>query len=140
MRLTLEQDYSIRIVYELFRNGGLMDVGQVSEKTGVTKLFTQKILRKLCKAEITESKKGAYGGFIIKENLTPEDVSLYDVLLATEEDGLFINACLGGEYTCTRPEVIENGGECYIRKAMNLLNESIKDSLTKVTFDKILKS
>jgi len=139
MRLTLEQDYSIRIIYELCRNDGKrLDVGDLSELTGVTPLFTQKIMRKLTAAELVESKKGIGGGYTLAEGRTPENTSLYDVFRATESE-LFINACLGGEYQCTRPEVIENG-ECCIKKSIRLLNENLVKSLEAVTFDKILNN
>jgi DNA-binding IscR family transcriptional regulator len=58
MRLTLEQDYAIRIVYELCRAKKRLDVNELSTLTGVTPLFTQKIMRKLNKNSLVESKKG----------------------------------------------------------------------------------
>ena len=138
MRLTLEQDYAVRILYELCRNTEkYLDVGDLADLTGVTPLFTQKIMRKLCKTGLIESKKGVYGGYRLYEGKTPADVSLYDVFVATEDE-LFINDCLSGKYTCTRPEVVENNGECYIQKSLKLLNENFASALKSTTFDKIL--
>ena len=74
MKLTKEQDYAIRIVYELFKTNSKMTVAEVSEKTGVTPLFTQKIMRKLSSAGLVSSVKGNQGGYVV--TLPSSDVSI----------------------------------------------------------------
>ena len=139
MRFTLEQDYSIRIIYELCRNGDKrLDVGELSLLTGVTPLFTQKIMRKLTAAGLVESKKGVRGGYTLATGRDPKNISLCDVFTATTGE-MCINACLGNSYECTRPEVV-NEGSCCIQKAIKLLNEDLIDALSSVTFEKILNN
>lgn len=140
MRFTLEQDYSIRIIYELCRNTDRrLDVGELSALTGVTPLFTQKIMRKLAASGLVESKKGVRGGYMLANGREPKNISLCDVFTATNGE-ICINACLGNSYECTRPEVLENGGECCIQKTMHLLNKNLKDAFSSVTFDKIINN
>ncbi len=140
MRFTLEQDYSVRIIYELCRNENKrLDVGELSELTGVTPLFIQKIMRKLTAAGLVESKKGVRGGYTLAENRNMSNISLADVFSAIEGD-ICINSCLGDSYTCTRPEVIENGGECCIKKAIRMLNDNLTEALRSVSFEKIINN
>lgn len=140
MRFTLEQDYSIRIIYELCRNEDrLLDVGELSSLTGVTPLFTQKIMRKLLASGLVESKKGVRGGYTLAEGRNSGNISLEDVFSAITGD-ICINACLGGSYECTRPEVIENRGECCIQRSIRMLNEDLTKALRSLTFERILNN
>lgn len=136
MRLTLEQDYAIRIVYELCRAKKRLDVNELSTLTGVTPLFTQKIMRKLNKNSLVESKKGVQGGYIISR--PPENISLYDVFSAIDGD-ICINACLSDKYTCNRPEVLKNS-VCYIQNIFKIINDDFINSLKKETFDKLINN
>ena len=77
MRLTLEQDYAIRIVYTLCSADDILSVSELSQKTGVTPLFTQKIMRKLSQSNIVKSTKGIQGGYELQKQ--PEEISLYDI-------------------------------------------------------------
>ena len=135
MRLTLEQDYAIRIVYTLCSADDILSVSELSQKTGVTPLFTQKIMRKLSQSNIVKSTKGIQGGYELQKQ--PEEISLYDIFESINGE-LNINMCLTSKYECTRPEVIQNGGECVIKKAISMLNNDIKESLKQITFKKLL--
>ncbi len=138
LQLTREQDYAIRIINELcLTEAERLDVGTLSELTGVTPLFTQKIMRKLSAAGIVSSKKGANGGYALAEGRTPANTSLYDVFKAMNGDELFINACLSGSYECNRPDVVRRHGSCYIKRAMAILNEDIVGLLKDFTFEKL---
>lgn len=137
MKLTKEQDYAIRIVYELFKTNSKMTVAEVSEKTGVTPLFTQKIMRKLSSAGLVTSVKGNQGGYIV--TLPSSDVSIYDVFKAINGD-LYINACLDPESgCCSRPGIEGAKGGCVIRRAIGILNKDLISSLKKITFESLLE-
>ena len=43
MHLTLEQDYSIRVSYELCKAQDFMDVGQIADRTGISRAYAQKL-------------------------------------------------------------------------------------------------
>ena len=139
MRLTLEQDYAIRIVFELCNAKKRLDVKELSCLTGVTPLFTQKIMRKLNQKSLVESKKGVQGGYVIA--LPPEKISLYDVFSAIDGD-ICINACLSDNYTytCTRPEVMNNSGNCYIQKIIKVINDNFINALKSESFDKLMNN
>ena len=124
MKLTKEQDYAIRIVYELFKTNSKMTVAEVSEKTGVTPLFTQKIMRKLSSAGLVSSVKGNQGGYIV----------------TLPSCDLYINACLDPESgCCSRPGIEGAKGGCVIRRAIGILNKDLISSLKKITFESLLE-
>ncbi len=138
MKLTKEQDYAIRIVYELFRTNTKMTVAEVSEKTGVTPLFTQKIMRKLNSAKLVSSVKGNQGGYTVSK--PKEEVSLYDVFKAINGE-LYINSCLDPESgCCSRPGIEGEKNCCVIRRAIGILNKDLIVSLKKITFDSLLRN
>ena len=137
MKLTKEQDYAIRIVYELLKTNTKMTVAEVSERTGVTPLFTQKIMRKLSSAGLVPSVKGNQGGYIM--TIPSSDASIYDVFKAINGD-LYINSCLDPESgCCSRPGVEEGKGGCVIRKAIAILNRDLIRSLKNITFKSLLE-
>ena len=138
MHLTLEQDYSIRVSYELCKAQDYMDVGELADKTGISRAYAQKIMFKLSKSPLFVSKKGVDGGYKLAEGVTPADISFYDVLTAMGEE-VYVNSCLTGKYKCTRPEVVENAGKCEIQKLMRFLNNEWVAHLKSMTFDMVIK-
>ena len=139
MHLTLEQDYSIRVVYELCKAEYFMDVGDLADRTGISRAYAQKIMFKLSKSPFFISKKGVDGGYMLAEGITPADISFYDILVAMGED-LYVNSCLAGKYKCTRPEVVKNNGQCEIQKLMQFLNNEWVAHLKSLTFDMVIKT
>lgn len=99
MRITLEADYAVRIVYSLMNHGGTLSARKLSEEAGVTLRFTLKILRKLSQGGIVASTKGAAGGYrlIIK----PDELPLGRIIECI--DGPFgIAHCMDDEFECAR--------------------------------------
>lgn len=137
MHLTLEQDYAIRVAYELCKASKFIDVGDLAAKTGISRAYAQKIMFKLSKSPLFISKKGVDGGYMLAEGISPSDISFYDILKAMGEE-LYVNSCLSGKYTCTRPEVVEHSGECEIRKLMQFLNTEWITHLKSLTFDMVI--
>lgn len=139
MHLTLEQDYSIRVSYELCKARDYMDVGEIADKTGISRAYAQKIMFKLSKSPFFVSKKGVDGGYRLAKGVTPSDISFYDILTSMGED-LCVNSCLSGKYKCTRPEVVDNNGQCEIQKLMKFLNNEWVEHLKSLTFDMVIKT
>jgi len=135
MYLTMEQDYAIRIVYQLYKSNEKVDVKKLSEKTGVTPSFTQKIMRKLNIAGLVTSTKGIYGGYTVSKSA--ENISIFDVIIAIENNTA-INSCLNGKYVCNNPNTIDNNGVCCIQCEIEKINKQVDDSLKALTYDKIL--
>ena len=103
MRLTQEIDYAFRIVAYLAKNEEkVAGAPLIAAELKVPERFTLRILRKLNLAGITQAKRGAHGGYLLKKD--KEDISLYDIILAIDGP-IIINRCLHVEEPfCSREE------------------------------------
>lgn len=131
MRITLEADYAVRIIYVLAESDKKISSSEISELTGVTLRFSLKILRKLANAGLIKSFKGASGGYILLKKAG--DITLFDVISAIDGD-ININHCLGGEFVCTKPR--EHG--CNFKPVFLKINDILKNELKTVNFEQLL--
>ncbi len=131
MYLTLETDYAVRIMENLFLSQTRVDAKKIAEETRVTLRFALKILRKLVAAKVVKSYKGVKGGYEVC--VKPNEVSLYDILYIIEGEYVFSrcllekNECAGGR-----------GKHCKVRNIYNKLTLAVRDELKTATFDKIM--
>lgn len=111
MRITREVDYAFRIAGNLARTEeDVVPASQISEEEEIPLRFTLRILRKLNLADITEAKRGATGGYRLCKD--PQDISLYDIVIAVDGP-VVINRCLDGdEPYCTKNENVDAMGHC----------------------------
>lgn len=134
MKITRESDYAIRIILMLssLKDGELAGAAKISETQCIPKQFTLKILRELVGAGYVKSFKGVCGGYAM--NVLPKDVSLKDVITAIEGD-IAINDCLDCQKECNR---VKNVSYCPVHNKLVGLNNTIKDELSKITFQSLL--
>lgn len=132
MRITLEADYALRIIYDLAKVKSKRDAKAISEDIGVTLRFTLKILRKLMLAGLIKSYKGTSGGYEIVKSLA--DISMLDVITAIDGP-VELNRCLSDNYSCARPN-LDSNEHCQIHKVFEDINNIIKKKLSDITFDK----
>lgn len=131
MYITLETDYSIRIVLYLIQAGIRVDARNISEQTNVTLRFALKILRKLVGEGIAKSYKGIKGGYELAKR--PEDISLYEIIHLIEGN-CFLNRCLDENIGCNR-HATKN---CKVRKAFGRVSEIVKDEFSSITMDQLI--
>lgn len=131
MRITLEADYAVRIIYVLAESNKKISSSEISELTGVTLRFSLKILRKLANAGLIKSFKGAAGGYILFKD--PKEITLFDVICAIDGD-ISINHCLSGEFICSKPT--EQG--CNFKPVFFKINNILKNELMTVNFEQLL--
>jgi len=127
MKITMEADYAIRIVYCISRSGSRMDARSVSEEVNVTLRFALKILRKLVMSGAIVSYKGVGGGYALAK--APGDISLKDVIEAVDGP-ILINRCLG-RGDCSR---VSDKSRCPFHVQFARINEMLADELAKVNF------
>lgn len=90
-------EYGIRASIYIAKHSILnekVSLKEVAKHTDTPPAFIGKILQKLTRTEVLSSVKGPNGGFFVpKEKI--DEVSLYDIVLAIDGDGIFENCSLG---------------------------------------------
>ena len=97
MLFTKECDYAIRIMRAL-SSGEFINVSTICTMENLSSAMTYKITRKLEKAGLLKSLRGANGGYALNQSL--KDISLYDVCSSIEPDILLLE-CMKKDYQCS---------------------------------------
>ena len=96
MLFTKECDYAIRIMRAV-SSGDFVNVSTICTMENLSSAMTYKITRKLEKAGLLKSLRGANGGYALNQSL--EDISLYDVCSSIDPDILLLE-CMKKDYHC----------------------------------------
>ena len=94
--LTKECDYAIRIIRAL-ADMELKPGDMICAREHIPRSFTYKILKKLERAGIVGSRRGAAGGYILLKS--PDALTLLDIASAVD-DNLYVNACMQPGFVC----------------------------------------
>jgi Rrf2 family transcriptional regulator, cysteine metabolism repressor len=97
MRISVKVDYACRVMAELARlhgTGELAQIEQLSRAEAVPANFLAQILIKLRDHGLITSRRGNHGGYILARS--PEDISLYDILMAVEGRCLHLSGNFDG--------------------------------------------
>ncbi len=125
MLITRETDYAIRTVRAL-SCGEKLTVKQICSQEHIPVQFAYKILKKLGKKQIIEILRGPSGGYFLTADI--QKLTLFDILLAIEED-FFLNNCLRGkENDC---EKHSNSTPCYIHKEFYRIQQVLIDEFKR---------
>lgn len=133
MKMNLECDYAIRIVYVLANSKFRVDAKTISEKSCVTLRFSLKILRKLVIKGIVISFMGVNGGYELARN--PSEITLYDVITAIDGEYYF-NRCVNDEYVCSRTGLDK---DCCFHKIFCAITNDVAKVLQSHTFDEFIE-
>ena len=129
MQFTQETDYAFRIVsvFTSSENDSRLTAGELSASEHIPYRFLLRVLGKLKKAGIVESRQGIDGGYRLARS--PEKITLLDVVLAVEGE-IRINRCLKDVAHC-------NAGRapnCRVHQALGAAQERFLDDLNSYTF------
>lgn len=133
MLLTRESDYAIRVVRAL-KSGDKMAVKDVCIEEEIPEPFTYKILKKLEKAGIVKSIRGAQGGYYLVKK--PEDLRLFDVVIAIDPE-FAITQCTVENCSCSRHEKL---APCTVHQELNRIQDVLIKELKSKTLEQILNS
>lgn len=97
MLFTKECDYAIRIMRAL-SSGDFVNVSTICTAENISSAMAYKITRKLEKAKLIKSLRGANGGYALNQPL--QNISLYDVCSVIEPDILLVE-CMKKDYHCS---------------------------------------
>ena len=133
MFLTKECDYGIRIIRAL-ADGEKRTVQSICETEYIPQQYAYKILKKLERGGLVQSRRGPDGGYQLTKS--PGNFSIYDVITAVEEK-LFISECLMGEQVCTRNTHEE---PCAVHRELIRIQDVMVAEMKRKSMEEVLGS
>ena len=97
MKISVKVDYACRVMAELARlhgSGELAQIDHLAKTESVPANFLAQILGKLRAGGLITSRRGNLGGYMLAR--PPEDITLYDIMLATEGECLGLSGNFAG--------------------------------------------
>ena len=131
MLITRETDYAIRVVRALHR-GGQLSAREIAERENMQQAITYKMLRKLSKAGVVESRRGVEGGYILTRPV--DELYLYDLFDALDEE-MLLTECLEPGYDCTN----NRDGTCAVHKELSRIQKVIEEEMKRKPLSELLK-
>ena len=98
MKISVKVDYACRVMAELARldgSGTLAQIEQLAKAEAVPANFLAQILGKLRTHGLIDSRRGNLGGY--KLSRPPAEISLYDIMMATEGECLGLSGNFQGQ-------------------------------------------
>jgi Rrf2 family protein len=130
--ITRESDYAIRILSCMaWHHDRFLSSTELAERTGVPYRFLRKIARRLLVAKLLVSVRGRKGGMRLAR--PPAQISLLDVIDATDPRGAVLNACVGGR-------VCDGHARCKTQGVLMRLQKRLRGGLQSVRFDRLADS
>ena len=129
MLMTREMDYALRILRALYREQQ-MSAAAIAQRENMPKAITLKVLKELHAAGLVSSRRGASGGYVLKE--TCEELYLWDLFQALGEP-VYVNRCQRPGYRCeNRPE-----GDCGMCRELSRIQSALDRELHKTPLSAI---
>lgn len=125
MKMSSKARYGLYIAVELakqYNGSDVVNVTALSQTTGVTEKYLEKIVALMKRARIVVASRGVNGGYKLADS--PDNISVGQVLRAVE-DNLEIVDCLHGE--CA------NRRECVARNLWSKLYDNINGYLDTIS-------
>ncbi len=133
MKFQRETDYALRCVLCLAgKSPENVCSEELVEAIAAPRAYVKKIVTKLRRAGIVETRPGPGGGIRLAK--PPSAVSVYDVVCCVEGE-LCINGCLGPDGACSRGGIPTCGVHQYLQALQSEMIRSMKD----MTFDRLLR-
>ncbi len=127
-------DYGVRMMVNLakhFNNGKLISARKLSQEGHFSYQLGCKVLQKLHKAGLVNSRMGPEGGFTLHKK--PSEISLVEIITVLQ-GGIRLNRCLPGGEGC------EFQGDCEVRTKLACLQLYIEGYLGGITLEEMVRS
>ena len=122
-------EYAFMVIMALKKSSSPASADFLASVTGLETPTVSKILKKLKKAGLLDSKRGAAGGYFLVRS--QQDISLNDVIVAME-GGMSLTECADDDQACHLTQ------SCYMSAGMKRVNQVILEALQSVTVSDIL--
>ncbi|WP_114313702.1 RrF2 family transcriptional regulator [Thermus caldifontis] len=128
--LKREESYAIHALLLLVEEPGL-PAQEIAQKLKIPPAFLAKVLSKLAKASLVESRMGRGGGVWLKE--PPEGITLLKVIESLSGP-VALDLCA----TLKRCPTEERRGFCYLKPSLVRMNQEIRKTLAGLTLKDLL--
>ena len=130
MLITREMDYGLRIVRAL-HGAQQRSAVEIAQAEKMPSAITYKMLKRLTKAGILESRRGVSGGYMLRRPV--DELTLYDVFCAMETTPQ-LTECLAPGYRCEN----NSDGSCCVHREFCRIQRSLETELKRYTLAEIL--
>lgn len=136
MRLSARSRYAVRILLELAQCDPHIPTPAptLAERTGITPLFVEQLLKPLRKKGITKSKRGAADGHSLAK--TPEDITLFEIVDLMEGGVAILDCCGDDSDACSDCPRIQN---CIVRSTWQQVIGVLAAELKSISLADILQ-
>jgi len=126
--------YALRSALFLARKHGSrpVSVDEIAAAEGISRKFLETIMQELKKAGILRSQRGKHGGYTLA--VSPKELTMGRIL-RTIEGSLAPTRCVIGNDSC---DDCPANSACFVRLAMNEINEAVNRVLDHKTLDRLL--
>jgi Rrf2 family transcriptional regulator, iron-sulfur cluster assembly transcription factor len=133
MKLSTKSRYGVRAMFDLVYNSdGLpTQIQDISRRQCVSARYLEQIFQSLKKAGILTSKRGPRGGYCLAKK--PEEITIADILLATEGKNLFVDCLDLEDGRKKRKKNCPNNGICVTQTIWGEANGLVFDYLSTIT-------
>jgi len=132
MFITREMDYAVRVVRGLDQKGRC-SAAELCEAEKIPSAFAYKVLKKLAQNGIVSITRGKDGGYRL---IVPsEELTLYDIVTAMDDDGVRFTDCLDPDFRCTARGGRHCGVHCEMMRIQKVLEDELRRKSLKALFD-----
>lgn len=132
MLLTRASEYALLALNEIKNSPEPLGANKLAEDLNIPKSFLAKILQNLARASVLESKKGAFGGFVLVKD--PSQIPISSVLEAAEGKIPHVFDCAQDPGKCPNGEV----GVCVVSPFLASFQQHLENFLVDLTLEEVL--
>lgn len=128
--ITKDSDYAVRAIIYLEKNKGrFVPSSEISKQENIPLIFLRRILQKLIKANIAQSKEGVKGG--VKLIVSPNKINVA-VIISIMQGQIQLIECM------FRDQVCENRAKCVFRKKVLGIQKKVIGEFENLTIKDLI--
>ena len=135
MRLSTKSRYGLRALFDIAYNNSNApaQIQDVSRRQQISPRYLEQIFQNLKKAGILKSKRGPQGGYTLARK--PDEITVYEIIKATEQDVLMVDCVGEGKKTRRRKNECPFEGKCVTQTVWQEANDLLADLFGRLTLE-----
>lgn len=135
MRMSTKSRYGLRALFDIAYNNDTQpaQIQDISRRQQISPRYLEQIFQNLKKAGILKSKRGPQGGYTLARK--PEQISVLEIIRATEQDALMVDCSGEGKKTRRRKNDCPFEGRCVTETVWKDANDLLSDLFGNLTLE-----